>query len=129
MKYRVYWQPGCTSCLRTKEFLTSNGIEFESINVRERAGAMTELAELGVRSVPVVARGTEYVFAQELLDVAQFVGVAAETELLATDELIDKLDRVLAAALRYLRQLPPDRLDQKLPGRNRSLLDLAFICS
>ena len=28
MKYRVFWQPGCTSCLRTKEFLTSHGIEF-----------------------------------------------------------------------------------------------------
>jgi len=126
MKYRVYWQPGCTSCLRTKEFLTSNGIEFESINVRERPGAMAELEALGVRSVPVVARGNDYVFAQELLDVAQFVGVAADTEPLATDELIDKLDRVLAAAQRYLQQLPPDRLDQKLPGRNRSLLDLAF---
>ncbi len=126
MKYRVYWQPGCTSCLRTKEFLTQHGIEFESINVRVQPGAMAELEALGVRSVPVVARGTDYVFAQELLDVAQFVGVTAESEQLSNETLIDKLDRILAAAQRYLQQLPPDRLDQKLPGRNRSLLDLAY---
>ncbi|MFT4822714.1 MAG: arsenate reductase-like glutaredoxin family protein, partial [Cryomorphaceae bacterium] len=31
--FQVYWAPGCTSCLRTKEFMNQNGIEFESINV------------------------------------------------------------------------------------------------
>ena len=32
---KVYWQPGCSSCLKTKEFLLANGMEFESINVLE----------------------------------------------------------------------------------------------
>ena len=32
---KVYWQPGCSSCLKTKEFLIANGMEFDSINVLE----------------------------------------------------------------------------------------------
>lgn len=30
---KVYWQPGCSSCLRTKEFLTKHGVPFVSVNV------------------------------------------------------------------------------------------------
>lgn len=126
MKYRVYWQPGCTSCLRTKEFLTEHGIEFESINVREQSGAMAELESLGVRSVPVVARETEYVFAQELREVARFVGVPFKDSMLSQAELVDRLDRILAAAQRYIRQLPADRLSTTLPGRDRTYVDLAY---
>ena len=32
---KVYWQPGCSSCLKTKEFLETNNIKFESINILE----------------------------------------------------------------------------------------------
>jgi len=32
-RVKVFWQPGCTSCLRTKEFLTKSGVDYESINV------------------------------------------------------------------------------------------------
>ena len=57
MTITVFWQPGCTSCLRTKEFLRTHGIEFESVNVRDDQQAMARLAGLGARSVPLVARG------------------------------------------------------------------------
>ena len=30
---KVYWQPGCSSCLKTKEFLLDHGVTFESIYV------------------------------------------------------------------------------------------------
>jgi len=30
---KVYWQPGCSSCLKTKEFLIANGVEFISVAV------------------------------------------------------------------------------------------------
>ena len=56
-RVRVFWQPGCTSCLRTKEFLARNGVDFESINVHGNAAGMEELRKLGARSVPIVARG------------------------------------------------------------------------
>ena len=29
-RVRVFWQPGCSSCLRTKEFLSNNGVDYES---------------------------------------------------------------------------------------------------
>ena len=32
---RAYWQPGCTSCLRMKEFLAKHGVPFVSVNVLE----------------------------------------------------------------------------------------------
>ena len=42
--YQVYWAPGCTSCLRTKEFLSQHGIAFESINIVEHPEALDDLA-------------------------------------------------------------------------------------
>src|SRR6266702_8780771 len=49
----VFWQPGCTSCLRTKEFLTKSGVDYESINVHGNPTGMEELRKLGARSVPI----------------------------------------------------------------------------
>ena len=53
---KAYWQPGCTSCLRMKEFLTKHGVPFVSVNVLEDKDAFAELAMLGIRSVPIVRR-------------------------------------------------------------------------
>jgi len=72
---QVYWQPGCTSCLKVKEFLREHALEFESINVREHPDAMASLAARGVRSVPVIVRGDDLVLGQNIDDVAAFVGV------------------------------------------------------
>ena len=38
---RAFWQPGCTSCLRMKEFLQRHGVPFTSVNVLEEKGAAT----------------------------------------------------------------------------------------
>ena len=56
---KAYWQPGCTSCLRMKEFLTKHGVAFVSVNVLEDKDAFAELTALGIRSVPIVRRGSE----------------------------------------------------------------------
>src|SRR3954470_445121 len=71
---KVYWRPGCSSCVRVKEFLSKLGVDYESINVSAQPEAMDDLRAMGVRTVPVVARGKEYVFAQELADVSTFIG-------------------------------------------------------
>jgi Glutaredoxin len=44
---KAYWQPGCTSCLRMKEFLTLHAVPFVSVNVWEDANGLAELAALG----------------------------------------------------------------------------------
>jgi glutaredoxin len=124
---RVYWRPGCSSCVRIKEFLAGLGVEYESINVSATPDAMEELREMGVRTVPVVARGKEYVFAQELADVSEFIGRKVELKRLAASALAAKWLDVLESAQRYVVQLPPGRLGERAtPGRDRSLRDLAY---
>src|SRR5215471_12862720 len=68
---KAYWQPGCTSCLRMKEFLTKHGVPFVSVNVLEDRDAFAELAMLGIRSVPIVRRGKDWANGQVLRDVAR----------------------------------------------------------
>src|SRR5918911_1872236 len=124
---RVYWRPGCSSCVKVKEFLTNLGVDYESINVSARPEAMAELAELGVRTVPVVARGKDYVFAQELADVSVFVGRKVDFQRLPPHVLYEKWQKVLAAAQRHVLQIPPERLNERATeGRDRSIRDLAY---
>jgi len=124
---RVYWRPGCSSCVKVKEFLSGLGIEYESVNVSARPEAMAELHALGVRTVPVVARGDQYVFAQELADVSRFVGREVTFRRLAAPELVQKWLTVLEAAQRHVMQLPLERFGERAtPGRDRSIRDLAY---
>jgi glutaredoxin len=73
---KAYWQPGCTSCLRMKEFLTKHGVPFVSVNVLEDKDAFAELAMLGIRSVPIVRRGKDWANGQVLREVARVAGIA-----------------------------------------------------
>jgi glutaredoxin len=121
----VYWQPGCTSCLKAREFLRESGLPFESINVREHPEALDRLAALGVRGVPVVARGARYVLAQDLGELARFVGIEQRRPTLAQAELVGRLLAVLDQAATRAAQLPEATLHRPLPGRKRTRLDLA----
>ncbi len=124
---RVYWRQGCSSCVKVKEYLTGIGVDFESIDVGVKPKAMQELAEMGVRTVPVVARGKDYVFAQALEDVSKFIGREYRITRLAPELLISKYRTVLAAAQRHVVQLPQERLGERAtPGRDRSIKDLAY---
>ena len=87
---------------------------------------MEELARLGAQSVPVVARGERFVFAQDLGDLARFVGVALERAVLPPAALVRKIDLILAATQRYLGQFPAAELEEGLPGRERTILDLGY---
>ena len=121
-RVRVFWQPGCTSCLRTKEFLTRHGVDYESINVHGNQAGMDALRELGARSVPVVARGGKFVFAQSLSDVVRFLELDIKLhDKLSPQQLVDKLDLVFGAALRYVRQIPAEKLEQPFRNRNRPI--------
>lgn len=126
-RLRVYWRPGCSSCVKVKEFLTSLGVEYESIDVAARPEAMQDLLAFGVRTVPVVARGGEFVFAQALEDVSRFVGREFVIERLEPGELVRKWLDVLRAAQRHARQLPEGRLHERaVQSRDRSIRDLAY---
>src|SRR4051812_36143494 len=117
----VYWQTGCTACLRTKEFLTRHNVPFRSRNVLEDPAAFEELRRFGLRQVPIVTRGDEWANGQVLADVARVAGIALGGQaILPVAELRRRLDAVLAAAQRFLAQLPEQSLQTQLPNRPRS---------
>jgi hypothetical protein len=77
--------------------------------------------------VPVVAVGGRYVHGLKLAEIAELVGKPYQAqEKLPPGELARKLDLVLAAAQRYIRQVPDDKLDMKSPDRDRPLRRLAY---
>jgi glutaredoxin len=124
---RVYWQPGCSSCLKTKEFLLEHGIPFESINVLEDENGFKDLQALGVRLVPIVARGKVWANGAVFRDVSKVAGFEYNGHaILNPEELKDMILMILDAAGRYLKQIPQDRLDEILPGRPRSYRQLVY---
>jgi len=122
----LYWQPGCTSCLQTREFLRERGVDFASVNVRADPAAMPRLQALGVRSVPVLVRGEEFVYGQDLATVARFLGVDIAAEPLPRAVLVSRLLALLDTAAVLTGQLPAHALPLALPGRERTHLDLAY---
>ncbi len=120
---KVFWQPGCTSCLRTKEFLTRHQVPFTSVNVMEHG--FKDLTRFGLRQVPIVTRGDHWANGQVLEDVARLTGITLKkSKLLSPPELQDKLVDILRGARRYLDQIPETDLTRNLPDRPRSYADL-----
>lgn len=124
---KVYWQPGCSSCLKTKEFLLANGVEFESVNVLEDESAFDELQALGVRMVPIVARGKDWANGAVFRDVARMAGFEwSGHEMLSPAEMVSRINGILDGTMRFSRQIPEEKLDTMLPGRPRSYRQLAY---
>jgi len=124
---KAYWQPGCTSCLRMKEFLTRHGVPFISVNVLEDEDAFAELATLGIRSVPIVRRGKDWANGQVLRDVARVAGIAwSGAQVLPAPELVARLVEIQVAAQRLFAQIPDDELGRMLPHRPRSYAQLGY---
>ena len=76
-----------------------------------------------MRNVPVIARGDQFVFGQNLEDVAEFVGLQGTGHTpLPADQLLGKWLTVLRAAQRLMRQMPDARLNELvIDNRPRSI--------
>lgn len=91
------------------------------MNIAERPDGIEELRRLGIRTIPVVTRGDAFVFGQSLKDVSAFLGIAIEARReLAAAEIVGRIDLILAAAERYVRQMPESLLLHKVPNRDRT---------
>jgi len=125
---RVFHQPGCSSCLRTKEFVAAQGVPFESVDVLNDPGGMELLLALGVRRVPVVSRGAQWVFGEQLDKVATLLGVeTTAAKPLSPPHLHARLARILSVAENGIRAVPDAQLDRLNPHReSRDLRNLAF---
>ena len=87
------------------------------------AGGRDRLLKLGVRNVPVVARGESYVFGQNLEDVAEFVGLQGTGHTpLPPDQLMAKWLNVLRVAQGLVRQIPDEKMNERvIPNRDRAI--------
>jgi hypothetical protein len=76
-----------------------------------------------VQTVPVLAKGDQYIFCQNLEDVAEFVGLQGSGHTpLPPVVLFQKWIGVLRAAQRYIGQIPNARLTERaIDNRDRSI--------
>ena len=122
---KVYTVPGCSACMRTKEFLTKHNVKFISVNAFEDKQAFEELAKIGVKRIPIAARGKHWADGQILRDLARVAGIKLEKEIkLSPEELAERSNKVMSAARNLAGRIPQDELSVLLPGRPRSYKQL-----
>jgi hypothetical protein len=93
------------------------------VDVLNDTGGRERLLKLGVRNVPVVSKGSNYVFGQNLEDVAEFVGLQGTGHTpLPPEALIAKWTNILRVAQGLIRQIPDDKMGERvIPNRERSI--------
>jgi glutaredoxin/uncharacterized damage-inducible protein DinB len=121
----VFWMPGCSSCLRLKEFMEQTELPYVEVNVAsepERAVALTSMG-LGVPAVIVGSRGVPGL---DLAAVADLVGFDySAPEMLDPATLHEKYVIAARALLGTLGVLSDDQLDYVPADRDRSLRALS----
>ncbi|MBI3798974.1 MAG: DinB family protein [Deltaproteobacteria bacterium] len=107
--------------------LSSWGVAFEAVNVAGNPVALAELKRLGAPLVPAVTVGERIVHGWNPRGFAELLGISySEEPRLSPTELAERLDRVLQATQRVLRQVPTGRLDARIPGGERTIRDLSY---
>lgn len=120
-----YWIPGCSSCLRMKEFLQKSGREFEAINLEEHPEEGERLQKLGL-AAPAVVVGDQAVPGLDLAGIAKLIGVAYECpEILAPSTLKRRYAIVTRTMSVLVAQLSVSELQYRSPDRDRTLAELA----
>jgi hypothetical protein len=107
--------------------LSSWEVPFETVDAEAQPGVWAELRRRGIPALPAVTRGERAVHGWNPRALAELLGVAyAEPVRLTPAELAVRLDRVLGAAERAMRQVPGEHLDMTHPGRERPVRQLGF---
>jgi len=102
-------------------------VVFEGFDVEAAPERRRDLEPFGVLRVPATIVGARVVHGWNPKALAELVGVPyTEREPLAPPELARRLDTVLAATQRAMRQIPRKHLGMKAPGRDRSVHQLGF---
>ena len=98
-------------------------MDFIAVDILSDAEGLERLLRLGVRKVPVVARGEQFVFGQNLEAVAAFIGLQGTGHVpLPPEVLIKTWINVLRAAQRYVRQMPVERMNERaMESRDRTV--------
>jgi hypothetical protein len=81
---------------------------------------------LGARSIPILSRGDDFVFAQNIAQVVAFLKLNEKAgPVLSPAQLVERMERYIDAALRIVPQMPDDQLATLTPNRPRSYARLA----
>jgi hypothetical protein len=97
--------------------LRQKGVEFDAVNLQDDPDEVDKLALVGMSALPVVAVAGRYVMGANRADVDRLLDLAHQPEsLLDAAALVDRTTRLLAAAARYARQIPAERVDEPIPG-------------
>jgi hypothetical protein len=84
------------------------------------------LQRLGARSIPVLSRGDDFVFAQNIAQVVAFLKLNENAgPVLSPAQLVERMQRYIDTALRIVPQMPDDQLATLTPNRPRSYARLA----
>jgi hypothetical protein len=75
----------------------------------------------------VLSRGDKFTFAQSTKQIVDFLGLHERSmPELSTEELKERVDKYMGAALELIPLMPADRLHINVPGRPRSYRTLSF---
>ncbi len=121
---RAYWMPGCSSCLRMKEFIAGSGRDWVAINADEDEQAQAELTAQGM-VLPAARVGDEWANGVDLAAVAKLIDVPYEPPvIMPAQELADRYNLNLDVARSIIGQMSDELLAATLPNRKRPMLDV-----
>jgi hypothetical protein len=121
---QAYWMPGCSSCLRMKEFISKSGRDWVAINADEDLQARADLTANGM-VLPSARVGDRWVSGVDLAAVAKLIEVPYEPPvIMPTAELAARYNFNLDAARAIISQLTDDMLTFTLPQRKRPMLNV-----
>ena len=121
---KAYWVPGCSSCLRMKEFLQKSGKDFDAVNIETRPDEAAALRSYALRP-PAVVRDGRAVSGLDLVGVADLIGVDyTPPRILPAAVLKQRYGAVTATVCTLISQLTPEQLQYKAPDRDRTMAEL-----
>jgi len=102
-------------------------VAFEGFDVEAQPERRSDLERFGIVRVPATIVGDRFVHGWNPKALAELVGATySEHEPLSPAELAERLDLVLAATQRAVRQIPREHLGMRAPGRNRTVRELGY---
>jgi len=102
-------------------------VKFDGFDVEAEPARKRDLEPFGIPRVPATIVGDRVVHGWNPKALAELVGARYEERTqLAPAELSRRLDIVLAATQRAIRQVPLEQLGTKAPGRDRTVRQLGF---
>lgn len=121
---QAYWMPGCSSCLRMKEFISKSGRDWVAINADEDPQARADL-KANEMMLPAARAGDRWVSGVDLAAVAKLLDVPYEPPaIMPAQELAARYNLNLDVARSIIGQMTDEMLIATLPDRERPMLDV-----